>query len=191
MRAAICVLAIGVGLPASLAAQPVVEAVAPPTKLETLLALDGVVVIRGSSRVGAVRGEPGFLVTVANKEFTNASTGDRAHGITVEVKKVDRRDPDRTSYVDFEEVPSLLTGLEYMAKLDKSATSLDRFEADYRTKGGLLVTVYTTNDVMKAAVTSGLGGTATVDLEFGEFQQFRQLLQSAYDSLKVIRGTEK
>ncbi len=191
MKAAICAMVIGVGLPASSVAQGCVEAEEPPTKLEAFMAQDGAVVIRGSSRVGAVRGEPGSLVTVASKEVTNAGTGERAHGIAVEVRKLDRREPDRISYVDFDEIPPLLSGLEYIARVDKSATSLDQFEAEYRTKGGLVVAMYNTSGGMKAAVSTGLVATATAELEFADLLRFRQILQSAYDGLKAIRGSEK
>ena len=191
MKVAICTMIIGIGLPASSVAQRCVEVVEPPTKLEAFLATDGAVVIRGSSRVGAVRGEPGSLVAVASKEFTNVRTGARAHGITVEVRKADRREPGGIAYVDFDEMASLLSGLEYLGKVDKSSTSLDQFEADYRTKGGLVVAMYNTSAGPKAAVSSGIGGAATAELEYGDFVRFRELLQSAYASLRSIRSGEE
>lgn len=190
MRAAICGIVIGLGLvPASGAADVAEEG--PPTRLEALLARSGAVVIRGSSRVGAVRGEPGSLVAVASKEFTNASSGERAYGLTVEVRRADHREPDRLSYVDLDEIPALLGGLELMSKLEKSVTTLDQFEADYRTKGGLVVTVYNASGGMKAAVSTGVPGPAAAELEFGEFQRFRQLLQTAYEGLRALGGNDR
>jgi hypothetical protein len=191
MRAVICALVMSAGLPASSLADVPADAEEPATKLEAFMAQEGVVVIRGSSRVGGVRGEPGCLVAVESREVRNASSGERAFGITVEVRRLDGRDPGRVSYVDLEEMPSLLGGLEYMGRLERSAIALDQLEADYRTKGGLTVTVYYTSGGLKGAVTSGVVGRATATLEFVDFLRFRQLLQSAYDALNAIQGEGK
>ena len=185
---AICAAVVAIGLPtASAAQQPVVIPVEPPTRLEAFMARDGVVMISGSSRVGAVRSEPGTLIAVASRELTDAQSGERAIGLAVEVRGVERRDPDRVSYVDLEEIPPLLAALEYMSKLDRTATSLDRFEAHYATRGGLVISVFDAGFGMKGSLSSGLAGTATTEMEFGEFQRFRQLLQVAYDGLKTLR----
>jgi hypothetical protein len=41
---------------------------------------------------------------------------------------------------------------------------------------------------MKAAVSSGVTGDATTELEFGEFQRLRQLLQLGYDAVSALRA---
>jgi hypothetical protein len=189
MNLTVYTMIIGMGLPASSVAQGCVEAVEPPTKLEAFMAIDGAVVIRGSSRVGVVRGEPGSLVAVASQELTNVHSGERAYGITVEVRKIGRPEQNRIAYVDLDEIPSLLGGLEYLGKVDKSATSLDQFTAEYRTKGDLVVS--NTSNSTKVAISTGVVGAATTALEFGDFQEFRQLVQTAYESLKAISGREK
>jgi hypothetical protein len=189
MKVVLYTMIIGIGLPASSVAQGCVEVVEPPTKLEAFMATAGAVVIRGSSRVGAAHGEPGSLVAVASQELTNARSGERAYGITVEVRKIGHPEQNQIAYVDLDEMPSLLGGLEYLAKVDKSATSLDQFTAEYRTKGALVVS--NTSSSTKVVVSTGVAGAATAVLEFGDFQEFRQLVQIAYDSLKAISGREK
>lgn len=151
------------------------------------MARPGALILYGSSRAGAVRAAPGALITVASKELTDAQTGERALGVAVEVRSAEGRDPDRISYVDLEEIPSLLAAFDYMAKVQRTATALDRFEARYLTKGGLLVSVFDTATGMRAAVSSGVTGNATTELEFGEFQRLRQVLQVAYDTLIPLR----
>ena len=185
----ICAVAIGIGAPESVKAQEAVALPEPPTKLEAFMVRAGVVMLCGSSRFGTVRGEPGSLIAVAGKELTNTGSGERALGVAIEVRKLEGRDPDRVSYVDLDELPSLLGGLAYMAKVDRTATSLDHFEAHYLTRGGLLVSLYNTSTGMKSTVSSGLGAAATTsELDYGEFQRLRQLLQSAYDSLRALQG---
>jgi hypothetical protein len=73
--------------------------------------------------------------------------------------------------------------------VQRSETALDRFEARYVTKGGLLVSVFDVGDGMRAAVASGvLANVAATELEFGEFQRLRQLLQLAYEGLRALNG---
>ncbi len=177
-------------LPASASAQvPPPECLSPRSRLEALAVLQGAVVIRGSARIGAVRGESGAFVFVTAKEFTNAGTGERVHGIGVELRPPDHAAPPRPSYVDLDEIPALLSGLERLRALQRSATALDELEADYRTRGGLVVTMFDTAVGPKATVACGCGGGST-DLELSDFLRFRQLLLSAFDRLKSIRGEE-
>jgi hypothetical protein len=184
---AFCAVAVAIGLPTAAAAQdPLPLPVEPPTRLEALMVRQGSVVICGSARVGAVRTEPGTLITVSSRELTDVRRGERALGIALEVRSLPGRDPDRVSYVDLEEVPSLLAAMDYMGKVERTATSLDRFEARYVTKGGLVVAVFDVGSGMSAAVASGVTGTATTELGFGEFQRLRQLVQVAYDALAAL-----
>jgi hypothetical protein len=97
-------------LPTLSGAQQPPEPDKPKTKLEGFVAQDGVVVIRGFSKVGEIRGQFGSSVAVESKEFTNAASGKREHGLTVQVKEAGRLERDHTSYVDFDEIPSLLKG---------------------------------------------------------------------------------
>lgn len=186
LAAAVSIPPLSGGPQQPLAAQGPVVLAEPATRLEAFLVRTGVVMVCGSSRFGAVRAEPGALIAVATKELTDATSGERALGVAVEVRRTEHPEPDRVSYVDFEELPSLLAGLEYLAKVERTATTLDRLEAHYLTRGGLLVTVFSTSTGMKAAVSSGLAGSAATELEYGEFQRLRQLLQSAYESLKTL-----
>ncbi len=149
----------------------------------------GALMLQGSSRVGGVRAAPGSLITVGSREVTDVQTGERALGVAIEVRSTGRADPDRVSYVDLDELPPLLAALDYMARVQRSETALDRFEARYVTKGGLLVTVFDVGDGMRAAVASGvLANAAATELEFGEFQRLRQLLQLAYQGLSALNG---
>ncbi len=184
--------AAAIGVPCAAHAQPpVVLPAEPPTRLEAFLYRQGALMLHGSSRVGAVRATPAApaaLITVGSRELTDAQTGERALGVAVEVRSSEGRDPDRVSYVDLEELPSLLAALDYMTKVQRTETALDRFEARYLTKGGLLVTVFDVGGGMRAAVASGVAANASTEMEFGEFQRLRQLLQLAYEGLTATRG---
>jgi hypothetical protein len=193
MRTMILVaLAAAVTAPAISVAQEAGEPEKPKTKLEAFVAQDGVVIIRGSSKVGDIRGQYGSAVMIEAKEFTNASSGRREHGITVEVKEGGRLEREHTSFVDFDEIPSLLKGLEYIGKVEKSATALDQFQADYRTKGDLVVSTFNTEGgETRLGVSSGRIGRTRAFLPISDLERMRELIQNAYARLEGIRTPSK
>ena len=191
MKAAFSVAFLSLAVPALSLAQPTGEAEKPKTKLEAFVGQDGVVIIRGFSKVGEVKGQYGSLLVVESKEFTNAGTGKREHGITVEVKESGRLERSHTSYVDFDEIPSLLKGLEYIGKVDKSSTALDQFQADYRTKGDLVVSTFSAEGGTKVAVSSGMIGRTSAYLAFADLERIRELIQNAYTTLEKLRASSK
>ena len=119
------------------------EIPAPKTKLEEFSAKTGVVIVRGFEEIGTVSGLYGTSIKVEAKEFVNVSTGIKEYGITIEVKKEDGRyDKESTSYIDYDEIGSLISGIDYIAKVNKSATKFSNFQADYNTKGYFKVSTF-------------------------------------------------
>lgn len=90
------------------------------TKLEKFVAQDGVVIVRGFSAVGIVRAKFGGSIAVESKEYTNVAHGKKEYGITIEVKEVSRIERTHTSHIDYDEIDSLIKGLDYIAKIDLS-----------------------------------------------------------------------
>jgi hypothetical protein len=189
MRLGLGAIVLSVVAPVLSTAQQAAEPEKPKTKLEAFVAQDGVVVIRGFSKIGEIAGKFGSSVIVESKEFTNAGSGKREHGITVQVKEAGRLERDHTSYVDFDEIPSLLKGLDYISKVDKSSTTLDQFQADYRTKGDLVVSTFNDSSGTKVsvAVSSGAIGRTTAYFALADLERFRALVQTAYASLERLR----
>jgi len=74
-------------------------------------------------------------VTVTAREFRDASNPKlRQTGLTVEVKESGRVERESVSFVDYDEIDSLLRGIDYISKIERNVTSLKDFEAEYRTK---------------------------------------------------------
>lgn len=192
MRLLLSLLLAGAAVPV-LAQSDVAETGKPKTKLEAFVAQDGVVIVRGFSKVGEVKGQFGSLVAIESKEFTNASTGKREYGVTFEVKERGRLEREHTSYVDYDEIASLLKGLEYIAKVDKTATSFENFQADYRTRGDLQISTYSTEGGTKtaAALTSGTIGKTTAFLTLSDLDTLRSLVETARAAIDKGRGATK
>lgn len=156
----------------------------PATKLEAFQARTGVVVIRGYTTVGWVRGT-GSTVTVDAREFKDASNPkSRVAGISISVTEVGRLGRVNISFVDAEEIDSLLKGIEYITKIGRDVTSLQNFEADYRTKGDLSITVF--NDgtgKISAVIASGRIGQIKAFIELPQLEELRRLILAAKGKL--------
>jgi hypothetical protein len=153
----------------------------PATKLEAFQAKTGTVVIRGYTTVGKVSGLGGD-VTVDAREFKDGSNPNtpRVTGISVNVKETGRLERENTSFIDADEVDSLLKGIDYIDKITKDVTSLDLFEAEYRTKGDLRITVF--NDPrggLSVAVSSGQISRTSAYLKMSQLDTFRSLIVAA------------
>jgi hypothetical protein len=184
------------GMAAPLWAQtedPMIEAGLPRTKLEALGAQEGAVIIRGFSRIGEVRGPLGSSVVVRSQEFTNAATGEREYGLSVEVRERSRFEREHTSFVDYDEIAPLAKALDQLIKLDNTATSFNRFQADYRTHGEVQVTTYSTdaNAVVAAAVTCGTLERATALLNLADLDALRLLVDAARTDIDKKRGAAR
>jgi hypothetical protein len=175
------------------AEEPILDPGLPRTKLEILAAGEGAVILRGFSRIGDVRGPLGASVVVRSQEFTNTSTGEREYGLSLEVRDRSRPERDHTSYVDYDEIASLAKALESLAKLDNTVTSFNRFQADYRTHGGVEVTTYTTDAsaVVAAAVTCGAIDRGTALLNLADLDTLRTLVDAGRADIDKKRGATR
>lgn len=156
------------------------------TTLETFQAKTGVVIIKGFTRHGTMHGLGG-VVEVSSREFTDAQTGKKAFGVVVEVKETGRLERSNRSYVDYDEIDSLIKGIDYIAKVDKSVTKLDSFEAQYSTKGDLSITIFNDKEGLQIAITTGRIGGTTAYFESPYLPNFRKLITEAKSRLDVIR----
>ena len=157
------------------------------TKLEAFQARTGAVIIKGFSEIGTVQGQYGTFVTVESREFTDASTGKKEYGITVEVKKGGTIEQENTSYVDYDEIDSLIKGIDYISKADASVTKLKDFEADYRTKGDLEISTFSgSRGEIQAAVSSGTIGKTNAFFPLSKLGDIRNLLVNAKGVLDSV-----
>src|SRR5207249_1034942 len=86
----------------------------PRTKLETFQAKTGAVLIKNFSEIGSVY--PGGVVYVTSYEFVDAQTGTKEYGIGIKVEEVGSLGRNDRAYVDYDEIDSLLAGIDYIMK---------------------------------------------------------------------------
>jgi hypothetical protein len=80
------------------------------TKLEKFQGRTGAVIIKGFTRMGLMTGTGGS-VEVSSMEFTDAQTGRKEQGVLIEIKESGRLSRSGRSYIDYDEIDSLLKGI--------------------------------------------------------------------------------
>ena len=157
----------------------------PKTKLEAFQAQTGAVVIKGFSRIGRLSALGSVEVTAM--EFTDAATGKKQTGVAIEIKESGRLKNTDRSFIDYDEVESLLRGIDYISKATADATKLDQFEATYKTKGYFKVTTFSSSGKIDAAVSSGYIRPATAFLSLQQLGELRATIAQAKQKLDSVK----
>lgn len=159
------------------------------TRLETLMSETGAVIVKGYTRVGSMTGSRGAANLTA-WEVTDAASGRTERGVGVEISDSTQSRPDfeERAYIDYDELAPLLKGIDQIMKLDDKATKLARFEAQYQTRGGLVLVTFSTQSGGYAAAISTYGGRRPrFVLRPTGLAEFRNLLESAKEVLDSTR----
>ena len=152
------------------------------TKLEAV-PRTGLITVEGLSKIGTV-GEEGSSfcgVDVASKELISPNEAKRQFFISITVRSRNFG-PLQITSVEYDEIDSLIKGIDYLEKLDASVTKLDSFTAYYTTKDGLVIA--TSNDRRNAQIYSG-GAVCYLSME--DLGRFKKLVQQAKERLDSIR----
>lgn len=131
-------------------------------------------------------------MTVDSMEITDATTGKKVYGITVDVDVKEAGSLERTnrSFIDLDEIPAFLKGIDYVLKIDKSVTKLNSFQADFRTKGGFEISIFSSDRLgaREAALSSDSIGHVFVTLEgVAKLRDYVAKAQETLESLMVPR----
>jgi len=158
----------------------------PDTKLEAFETQTGRVIIRGRSDIGSVSGMG--TVSVDCIEIIDVSNGVREMGIVIEVKASGSYERTDSSFIDFDEIESLLNGIDYIYKVTPNSTKLSRFEATYKTKGELSIVTFERGPRnIEAAVSSGSIGAVTAFISREKLTELRSVIAKAKQKLDEIK----
>jgi hypothetical protein len=159
----------------------------PPTELETFEAQTGKVIVKAAGQIGSMTVDT-LDITVISKESMDAGTGRKEHGMAIEV--VANNQQVWKKVVDYDEMDSLLNGLNYLAKIDYKVTALPTFVASYVTKSGLRIGAYTSQrrGDIQFFLQDYSTNSARILITPAQLAQFRSLVEQAkknLDSLQV------
>lgn len=176
-------------IPASYAANLKDSVPEAKTKLEQFSAKTGVVLIRGFHKIGSSQGLYRTSVNIEAKEFTNVTDGTKQYGITIEAfKENGKYDKKHTSFIDYDEIDSLVEGINYITKVRPDVTKLEDFQADYKTKGNLKISTFSSGTKVMSAVTSGnIGGVASY-FNIDDLAKVKDLILKAKAKIEEIKA---
>jgi hypothetical protein len=128
---------------------PVVVVNPPPPKthLQAMADQKGALIVAGYTDVGTVQREDGGYVRITAAEYTNTATSTKQYGLLVFIHGSDASEREVRTYVDDDEIDTLLSSLDSMNRLDHTATQLNDFDARYRTRGDLEIANIDANGV--------------------------------------------
>jgi hypothetical protein len=158
----------------------------PSTTLETWESSTGRVIVKGTAPMGSVSASAA-VVSVVCKEDAVVGTSQKVYGITVGIK-VNGQPEDRT-VIDYDELDSLLSAIDYLSKIDWSVTSLSSFDASYTTKAGLRLVAFSSKRAgqIEFAVRSSRMAKGIL-VAPDQLSQLRSLVDQAKNKLDAIRN---
>ncbi len=174
---------------ATMAQAPTTQPPPPATKLEGFSPGSGSLLVKGYDTIGKAT----YGVSVDAQERTNAK-GARVSGLLVEIKELgtSRLEREGRSFVDADEIPELLKGLDALLAIKANPTQFKMFEVQYTTRGELELTAFN-NDKgeISYAVKAGRPLGATRYLKSDEMIKLKGLFDSALQKLNAVGAAAK
>jgi hypothetical protein len=163
----------------------------PNTKIEAFSSKTGIVIIKGYSTIGSISGRGNVSIDV--REFRDASSPNKGeYGIAIEVQESGRLTRESRSFIDFDEIDSLIRGIDYLSKVTNSVTQLKSFEVAYRTKGDFAITVYSdSTGGISLAIDSGRIGKTTAFLKVTDLETLKTHILEAKRLIESTRSSNK
>jgi hypothetical protein len=176
-------MALSAGLPALSRCQgaspalPVAVPAPPATKLEAFKPAAGSVVTFGYNELGKLHG-----ISVDAREMKD-SKGGTVRGVVVEVTQGEYR--QERAFIDADELPELIHGIDVLLAIRNNPTSYQSFEVRYTTKGELQVTAFNNGPQISYAVQAGRGVHAQVFVDEDTVRRLQSMFQTAQQQLTV------
>ena len=173
-----CAASAGAQPPAVVSVPPVLP---PATRLEGFAATPGSVLTIGYDRLGGIEG-----VFVEVRDMHDARGG-AASGVVVAVTEEDGR-ARQESYVDADELPGLINGIDALTSVSRNPTSFDNYEVHYSTRGELLVSALSTRtgNIVYAVQAGRLVKSLRAGITSGEMIKLRGLFDVALQKLRSV-----
>jgi hypothetical protein len=160
---------------------------APLTNIEAFDTQTGTVIVRGTMLIGTVSAQAG-TVSVRAKESMEPGSGRKEYGIAIQLKEGGR--PEDTTFMDYDELDSFLSGIDYISKANHSVTPLPDYDVGYASGGGLHLVVFTSlkrPGTVQIALQSSHTSHNRILLSGDELARFQNLIQHAKTKLDSLR----
>lgn len=175
LAALLCVSPVTAGAQAATETRPADPP--PATKLEAFKPAAGTLVTVGYDELGQVSG-----ISVDVRELRAERAG-AVRGVVVQVRESQYR--EERSFVDADEVPELLRGIDALLDIRSNPTNFQNFEIRYTTKGELQITAFNdTRGGIRFAVRAGRAVSARTFLDEAALRRLRSMIEAAAQRLQ-------
>jgi hypothetical protein len=157
---------------------------APNTEIELFEAQTGRVIVKGFSDIGSVNTGSG-VVTIRCKESTDATNGRKLYGVAIRFAGNNRF--SEKLVVDYSELDSLASSIDYLGKITYDVTSLPGFEATYSTRSGLRIVAYSSRRQGGIQTFLQFGDNPRVLLTTDQMTQLEGLIGQAKTMIDSLR----
>lgn len=130
----------------------------PSTELELFLQTKGQIIVKEFHEIGKIPGQQGTGLTLGTLILSDlGSYTKKRKGLRVEVMGVGKSDREHTSFLDIDEIDSMIKGLAYMSKLSDEWRDKPKeyTEVAFSTKGDFKVGFFINKGELQAFVKSG------------------------------------
>ena len=161
--------------------------VPPATKLASFDTNNSSIIIKATTEIGSLTVNAG-VVSVRCREITDAGSGRKEQGIAMEITQSGQRKD--TLLIDYDEIASLLSAIDYLNKLDFSVTAMNAFDAAYTTKGGFRVAAIglRRTSTIQFAIRDARTDTTSFIFSRTDLSQFGSLIDQARKKLDSPDG---
>jgi len=158
----------------------------PATKLEAFETNIGIVILKGSTDLGAISSDSGD-VGVRCRELTDTTTGHKEQGLALYITP--RGQGMSALQIDYDEIGSLVEAIDYITKLDVTVTPLNSFDAAYTTKGGFRIAALGTRKTgtVQFGVRDARIGATPVVFSRDDMSRLSGLINQAKATLDSVR----
>ena len=176
---ALCALA-----PFTAVAQFITSTNAPATVIENFEMQTNVIIIKGYGEIGTVTTGEG-IISVLGKESINATAGGKQYGIAIAFSA---NQAHTALIVDYDELDSLINGLDYLSKISYDVTTMPSFDAGLTTRSGFRIEAHSERRRGAIQLFLQFGDVARIPLTPDQFAQFQNLIGQAKTSLDATKN---
>jgi len=159
----------------------------PPTEIENFELQTDAVIVKGVSDIGSVGTEAGTIL-IRCKESDNVTSGQKQYAMAVTIENTQAK---MTLFVDYDELDTLIRGLNYLSKITFNVTTMPSFDATITTRSGFRAGAHSERQQGSIQLFLQFTGTPRILVRPDQFAQFQYLVGQAKTALDTARSKEQ
>lgn len=154
------------------------------TKLEAFEAQTERTILKAWGQIGSITANS-TMISVSCREATDILSGAKEFGVVVSFGNGGAG--DHRVVLDYDELESVLTALDYISTVDLSVTTLPSFQAMYRTRADLRFLAYNSTQRTGTVQSLQIGDGTRLPLAPNQLNEFKVLMRAAKEKLDDLK----